>query len=136
MAQQITRRASWSEVAAEVLAGESLDRETALAVLQAPDEELLSLLAAAFEVRKAFFGRRVQLYYLINAKSGLCPEDCHYCSQSRISTAEIPRYPFLSQEALLAGARRAAELRACTYCIVASGRGPTNRELDHVLTAV
>jgi biotin synthase len=126
----------WTGVAESVLAGEPLDRDTALGVLRTPDEELLPLLAAAFEVRKAFFGRRVQLYYLINAKSGLCPEDCHYCSQSRISTAAIPRYPYLSHEALLEGARRAAELKACTYCIVASGRGPTHRELDHVIDAV
>jgi biotin synthase len=126
----------WRELASSVLAGRRIGQEEALGVLQAPDEELLQVLAAAFEVRRAHFGKQVQLYYLLNAKSGLCPEDCHYCSQSRISTAEIPRYPFLSREELLAGARRAAEARACTYCIVSSGRGPTDRELDHVIAAV
>src|SRR4051794_25943668 len=126
----------WSRLATEVLAGKAIDRATALSVLQAPDEELLSVLAAAFEVRRAYFGRQVQLYYLVNAKSGLCPEDCHYCSQSRISTAPVDKYPFLSREELLERASRAAELRACTYCIVASGRGPTERELDHVIDAV
>jgi biotin synthase len=126
----------WAGVSRGVLAGEPIDRTTALSVLRAPDEELLSLLAAAFEVRRAFFGRQVQLYYLVNAKSGLCPEDCHYCTQSRISNAEIQRYPYLSREELMAGARRAVESKACTYCIVSSGRGPTNRELEHVIAAV
>ncbi|MFN3652784.1 MAG: biotin synthase BioB [Armatimonadota bacterium] len=123
-------------LARRVLAGEVPGREEALAVLQAPDVELPALLAAAFEVRRSYFGVQVQLYYLQNAKSGLCPEDCHYCSQSSISTAEIPRYPLLSREDLVSGARRAAELQACTYCIVTSGRGPTDRELEHVLEAV
>lgn len=126
----------WSDLARRILGGEAIDRRTALAVLQAPDEELLAVLHAAFEVRRAYFGRTVQLYYLMNAKSGLCPEDCNYCSQSRVSTADIPRYPMMSREELVAGAHRAMEHRACTFCIVASGRGPTNRELEHVVEAV
>lgn len=126
----------WSDLARRILGGEAIDRRTALAVLQAPDEELLAVLHAAFEVRRAYFGRTVQLYYLMNAKSGLCPEDCNYCSQSRVSTADIPRYPMMSREDLVAGAHRAMEHRACTFCIVASGRGPTNRELEHVVEAV
>ena len=60
----------------------------------------------------------------MNAKSGLCPEDCGYCSQSKVSEAEIPRYNLLNAEKLLAGARLAAERQAKTYCIVISARGP------------
>lgn len=126
----------WNALARRVLAGEPISPEAALAVLRAPDEELLSLLAAAYEVRRAHFGKTVQLYFLINAKSGLCPEDCHYCSQSSISTAPVERYPYLSKSELLDGARRASEAQACTYCIVGSGRGPTDRELDQVVDAV
>lgn len=126
----------WSDLARRILGGDAIDRRTALAVLQAPDEELLALMHAAYDVRRAHFGRTVQLYYLMNAKSGLCPEDCNYCSQSRISKADIPRYPMMSREDLVAGAHRAMEHRACTFCIVASGRGPTKRELEHVVEAV
>lgn len=129
-------RVSWPTLAARVLSGEPIDQRTALAVLQASDDELPAILAAAYEVRREHFGRRVQLYYLMNAKSGLCPEDCHYCTQSSISTAPIERYPFLTREELVAGAHRAAEHQACTFCIVASGRGPTPRELEHVVDAV
>jgi biotin synthase len=126
----------WTSLARRVLDGEPATREEALAVLRSPDDGLLSLLAAAFEVRRRYFGRDVQLYYLQNAKSGLCPEDCHYCSQSRVSTAPVERYPLLSREEILAGARRAAESDACTYCLVTSGRGPTERELEQVIDAV
>ncbi|MEO7718013.1 MAG: biotin synthase BioB [Capsulimonas sp.] len=126
----------WSAVAARVLAGEPIDRATALAALQSPDAELLPLLAAAYEVRRAAFGNTVQLYYLMNVKSGLCPEDCHYCSQSKVSKAEIEKYPMVSREEILAGAQRAVDSKACTFCIVASGRGPTERDLEHVADAV
>ncbi len=126
----------WSALARRVLAGSPIDRQEALAILQSPDDSLLSLLAAAFEIRRSHFGKRVQLYYLVNAKSGLCPEDCHYCSQSRISTAPIEKYPLMAHEEILAGAERAVASQACTYCIVTSGRGPTNREVDHLADAV
>jgi biotin synthase len=68
----------------------------------------------------------------MNAKSGLCPEDCHYCSQSKVSTADIPRYNLLSREKLLDGARLAAERGSKTYCIVISARGPSEREMQAV----
>ncbi|MFN9718323.1 MAG: biotin synthase BioB, partial [Planctomycetota bacterium] len=66
---------SWSEMADAVLDGQVLSREDALRVLHATDDELLAILDAAYRVRRAYFGRTVQLYYLKNAKSGLCPED-------------------------------------------------------------
>jgi biotin synthase len=119
----------WQELADAVLEGHDLARDEARSVLACPDEDVLDLLAAAYRVRRRYFGNRVQLYFLMNAKSGLCPEDCHYCSQSKISTAEIPRYNLLSREKLLDGARAAAERGAKTYCIVISARGPNEREL-------
>ena len=48
----------------------------------ADDRELPDSLAAAYRVRIAWFGNRVHLNFLINAKSGHCGEDCGYCSQS------------------------------------------------------
>ena len=86
----------WNTLAESVLAGRPLSTEEALAILRSPDEELLDLLAAAYRIRRRYFGNRVQLYFLMNAKSGLCPEDCGYCSQSKVSEAEIPRYNLLN----------------------------------------
>jgi len=122
----------WSQLAERVLAGHQVDHDEALAILRASDDELLDILAAAYKLRRRWFGNTVQLYFLMNAKSGLCPEDCHYCSQSKTSTAEIPRYNLLSREKLLDGARLAAERGSKTYCIVISARGPSEREIQAV----
>ena len=126
----------WHRLAGRVLAGEVPTRGEALEVLRCPDGELLDLLAAAYRIRYAYFGNTVKLNYLVNAKSGICPEDCAYCSQSRVSTAPIARYPLLSKEELLARAERAVQLRASTCCIVLSGRGPSGREVEQVAEAV
>jgi biotin synthase len=122
----------WHALADRVLAGGELDRDEARAILDSPDEEILDLLAAAYRVRQRAFGNTVQLFFLMNAKSGLCPEDCGYCSQSKVSEAEIPRYNLLSTPKLLEAARLAAERQSKTFCIVISARGPTEREIDFV----
>jgi biotin synthase len=127
---------NWQQLADRVLRGDTLSPDEALAVLESPDEDLLDLLAAAYRVRRRWFGNQVQLYFLMNAKSGLCPEDCSYCSQSKVSEAEIPRYNLLSREKLLDGARLAAEQKARTYCIVISARGPNDREMRAVTRIV
>ena len=132
-----TLRTDWQQLADRVLAGETLSTEQALAVLELPGRVSCSiLLAAVYRVRRRWFGNEVQLYFLMNAKSGLCPEDCSYCSQSKVSEAEIPRYNLLSRDKLLDGARLAAERNARTYCIVISARGPNEREMRAVTTIV
>jgi len=126
----------WHSLAAHVLAGHAVTREQALSILRSSDEELLELVASAFRIRHEYFGKTVQLYFLMNAKSGLCPEDCNYCSQSKISDAPIPKYNILSRDKLLDGARLAAERKSKTYCIVISGRAPNEREMKAVETIV
>ncbi len=116
----------------EVLGGAELDRETAAAILNCPDQRLGDLLAATLKVREAGFGRRVKLCMLRNARSGICPEDCHYCSQSKVSTADIPVYKLQSVERLVEGADRAAQAGAGRYCMVTSGRGPDARDVEHL----
>ena len=125
----------WDTLAEQALRNEPLAFEQALEVLAAPDEELLDLLAAAFRVRRRYFGTRVRLNFLVNAKSGHCGEDCGYCSQSRVSTAEIPRHQLLGKEELVEAAERALELKASTCCMVTSGHKPSARELHGVAEA-
>lgn len=127
---------NWSDLAEKAISGQKLTLEEGLAVLQADDDELLPLMQAVFTVRKHFYGKKVKLNMIINAKSGLCPEDCGYCSQSIVSTAPIKKYSLLDKETLLAGAQEAINRQAGTYCIVASGKGPTEKELDQVVEAV
>ena len=66
----------WATLADRVLAGTPIQREEALAILEAPDTQLLEVLSAAYRIRFKWFGNQVQLYFLMNAKSGLCQEDC------------------------------------------------------------
>ncbi len=120
----------WCELAERVLDGHRLTPEQGLAVLSTNDEELLDLLVASYRVRHFYFGNTVHLNFLINAKSGHCGEDCGYCSQSKVSTADIPQYPLVSPEDILEGARIAAERKARTYCTVISGRSPSDRDFD------
>jgi biotin synthase len=127
---------SWSALAERVLAGEAIEPAQARAILDAPDAEILDLLAAAYRIRRAYFGNKVKLNYLVNAKSGLCPEDCTYCSQSKDSSAEIDQYRLLSQEQIVEKADHAARLHAGTCCIVISAKGPSDREVEHVAGAI
>ena len=127
---------NWNKIAQRSLSGELLTREEARAVLQAPDEVLLEQLAAAYSIRRHYWGNRVRLHFLLNAQSGLCPEDCNYCSQSKISTAEIEKYPLLAKEKILNAAQRAASLKAGTFCMVLSGRSPQEPTFAKVLEAV
>ncbi len=126
----------WQMLAQKAIDGECLTFDEGLAVLEAEPGELLKLMQAAFTVRKHFYGNKVKLNMIINAKSGLCPEDCGYCSQSIVSTAPIKKYTLLDKDTLLAGAREAMARKAGTYCIVASGKGPTDKELGQVIEAV
>lgn len=94
------------------------------------------MLAAAYRVRRAAHGNRVHLNLLINAKSGQCGEDCGYCSQSKVSEADVPRYDLVRPERILDGAETAAGRRAGTYCIVLSGLRPSRGELDALAQVV
>ncbi len=126
----------WCSIANEVINGYELKKEEAIAILESSDDEILQLMNAAFTIRKHYFGKKVKLNMIISTKTGYCPENCGYCSQSIDSTAPIQKYTMMTKEEILAGARRAHDLHSGTYCIVASGRGPTNRELDVVTSAV
>ncbi|CAI6087673.1 biotin synthase BioB [Cohnella sp. JJ-181] len=126
----------WQSLAEKALCGKRLTLEEGLAVLEADNDEVLMIMNAAFMVRKHYYGKKVKLNMIINAKSGLCPEDCGYCSQSIVSTAPVAKYTLLDKETLLAGAREAMARKAGTYCIVAAGKGPTDKELNQVVDAV
>ncbi len=120
----------WTSLVQRSLSGQGITREEGRAILSLTDDDVPELLRAAFEVRKVHFGKRVKICVLQNARSGLCPEDCHYCSQSSLSTADIDKYPLMIKEQLLEGARRAVAAGAKRYCMVTSGRGPSDEEIE------
>jgi biotin synthase len=127
---------TWNLLAEKVLQGEEITNDEALSILECPDEDLLLLLHGAYQIRKHYYGNLVKLNMIINTKSGACPENCGYCSQSIVSTAPIETYRMMDKDEMVKGAETAYNLNVGTYCIVASGRGPTNRDVDKVVEAV
>jgi biotin synthase len=127
---------AYDRYAEKALRDDTLTRDECRDVLATPDDRVLDLLAAAYRVRERYFGRKVRLQMLLNAKSGACQEDCAYCSQSSVSTAAIERYGLLAKERILDGARRAAASKAQRYCVVLSGRSPLDREIADIADAV
>ena len=106
-----------NKLAAEIIAGRSITPEEALAVLRLPDAETLTLVAAAGRVRRHHFGTTMKVNYLINLKSGLCPEDCFYCSQRLGSQADILKYRWLRNEDAVAAAKAGIAGGAKRVCL-------------------
>src|SRR3954447_5280579 len=113
-----------------------LTRDEALAVAALPLDELPSLIALAHKVRLQWCGPDVELESLINAKSGACPEDCAFCSQSVRYHTGVDVYPFLDIDEILAAAHATRAAGATQFCIVVAVRGPEERLLRKVIDAV
>jgi biotin synthase len=122
-------------LAARSLDGPPLAHEELVRLL-GPEVPLLPLLHEAFVVRERAFGRRVMVHVLTNAQNARCPEDCGYCSQSAVSGAPLAPYPWKPTAELMAEARAACSAGAYRYCIVASGRGPTLRQVETLAESV
>lgn len=126
----------YQALATKVLDGKNLSRDEARSIIQAPREDFKNVLDAVLMVREHYHGRKVKLCVLQNARSGLCPEDCNYCSQSVVSQAPIQKYGLLSKQELLNNADRAVEAGGKRYCMVTSGRGPSDRDIQHLSEVV
>ncbi len=127
---------AWS-LADRVLAGEQLNLNDAMTILEAKGAELSAVLAGAHRLREACFGNRIELCSIINAKSGRCAENCAFCSQSAHHATSAPVYPLKSLEEILAGAQRAQAEGSHCYGIVTSGTRPQpGEEMERILTAL
>ena len=109
---------NWNELSDRILAGAKTTPEEAMAVLRSGDDELLAVLHAAFRIRNRFWGRGVRLHVLQNAKSGVCRENCSFCSQAMGAQSQVERYRMQSVDELVEGARAAYERKAVKYCMV------------------
>jgi biotin synthase len=101
-----------------------------------PDTAIPSLAALAHEVRLAWCGPTVEVEGILSAKTGGCPEDCHFCAQSSRFDTPVLATPFLDTEEVLAAARETATLGASEFCIVLAVRGPDERTLQRILDLV
>lgn len=115
----------YSDLAIRALDDDLPSAVEAEAMLVDPDIDLLPLLNAAYTVRKARWGKTVQVHILNNAANGKCPEDCSYCTQAKTSEVDIEEYPMKSAGEIMEEARLAYENGAFRYCMVFSGRGPS-----------
>jgi len=112
----------------------TLDELAALAAL--PDSAVPSLAALAHEVRLAWCGPEVEVEGILSAKTGGCPEDCHFCSQSAKFETQVQATPFLDTDEVLAAAAETAKLGASEFCIVLAVRGPDERTMQRILELV
>ncbi|MTT31171.1 biotin synthase BioB [Terrilactibacillus sp. BCM23-1] len=126
----------WFSLAQKVINGYECTKEDALDILNTPEEDTLSLVHGAYQIRKHYYGNNVKLNMIINAKSGRCVENCGYCSQSIYANTQIENYSLVNEETILKGARKAKEDNVGTYCIVMSGRKASPREIRAVCSAV
>ncbi|AST94108.1 biotin synthase BioB [Sutcliffiella cohnii] len=127
---------NFSTVAQDVINGYELSKAEALSILQTDNGKILELVNAAYLIRHHYYQNKVKLNLIINAKSGLCPEDCGYCAQSFRADTVIDTYPIVSKQTIVEGAREAKRKKIGTYCIVMSGRRPTHREVNIVTDSV
>ena len=118
----------WERIRGMAMSGGGIGAGDALAVLSLPNAALWRLLDVTEGVRRRFKGDGIRLCSIVNAKSGLCSEDCSFCAQSSRSAAVIRKYPLLPPEAILRAARVAKEQGAREFSIVASGLSMRNRE--------
>ena len=125
-----------NDLADKSLSGEELSREEGLAILAWPEEDILDLLSATYRVRRAYFGKQVRLNFLVNIQSGLCAEDCGYCSQSRVSDVPVEKYKLMTPEEVESAAEKAVANKAARLCMVASMRGPSDRDVGAVAEAI
>jgi len=127
---------TFAELSDSIHKGHRLTEDEALALLKTSDADTLKLVSAAGTLRRQHFGNTVKVNYLVNLKSGLCPEDCTYCSQRLGSKAEILKYTWLKPEEAVHQAGLGIAGGATRVCMVASGKGPTDRDVDRVATMI
>ena len=120
----------------KAISGTPLSTEDGFSIASIPNSDVFELFLWANKLRERFRKHYIDLCSIVNAKSGLCPEDCSYCAQSSVSKAEIERYPLAPKSLILKKAEEAKASGAKRFCIVTSGKKPTPKELDKILSMI
>lgn len=115
--------------------GIGLSKKEILQVLQLPDDNLQDLLALAHEVRLAWCGEEVEVEGIVSLKTGGCPEDCHFCSQSGLFESPV-RAAWLDIPGLVEAAKQTAKTGATEFCIVAAVKGPDENLMSQMEKAI
>lgn len=124
-------------LAERIMAGHVLSEDEAIRLMNVQGTDRFALFLAASRVKEHYVGNRVSLCSIINAKSGRCPENCAFCAQSAHHESDVPVYPLVDEESLVAGAREAEKNGSICYGIVTSGTTITKgEELDRICRAL
>ncbi len=125
------------ELVKKALQQQKLTTDEALSILQARGSTFSMVLAGAHQIREKYFGSKMELCSIVNAKSGRCAENCAFCAQSAHATTDAPVYPLKSQEEIVSGALQAEKEGSHCYGIVTSGtRIKPGAELDIILSSI
>ena len=119
-----------------ILSGGRLTRKDALQLAALPNDQSFDLFASANRLRMHYHKQFVELCAIINAKSGLCPEQCAYCAQSAKSQTGIAVYPLMSRQDVHSKAVHAKEHGVLRFSIVTSGRKPTKKDLQKIASMI
>jgi len=122
-----------SEITARIIEGGKITDSEAFSLSSVTGTDRYALFLAASLVKEHFVGSNVSLCSIINAKSGRCAENCAFCAQSAHHSSDVPVYPLLDEESLVAGAHAAEQCGSICYGIVTSGTGISRgEELDRI----
>lgn len=121
---------------AALLGGGALGFDDALRLTEIPGERIGGLVRLADRVRQRFASNSADLCSIVNARSGLCREDCRFCSQSSHYSTGAPVYPMKTPAEILKSAQAAEKAGAHRFCIVTSGDALSDRDFDAVLAAL
>lgn len=119
-----------------ITAGKKISRSDARFLASVSGNELFTLFSTANRIRNHFKKNVVDICSIVNAKSGSCPEDCSYCAQSSKNTAKISSFSLLSRDSILERAREAFDGGARRFCIVASGRKASRKDLNTIAESI
>ncbi len=122
----------YSTLETNALNNDSISIEDCKTILRDPSINLLSLLNAAYTVRKKHHQNKVHIHIINNAQNGSCPEDCNYCAQGKDATSDIAKYKLKSEDEMIDEAKIAYENGAFRYCMVSSGRGPKKKRIENM----
>jgi biotin synthase len=114
----------------------NIDKKNALALSSLKGGKLYELFVSANLIRKKFRGNKVDLCSIVNAKSGACPEDCSFCAQSAHNKSDVKVYPLFDKEKIMNAAVSAKKYGVRRFCIVTSGKKPSERELNKICSFI
>src|SRR3990172_1458674 len=123
-------------LAEKALSKAPLTKEDGLYISSIEGAALSDLFSEANRLRDAFCGDRIDLCSIVNAKSGLCPENCSYCAQSSRAKSNIERYPLAGEPLILEKAKEAKAFGAKRFCIVTSGKKASWQELEQIASMI